>query len=111
MSEAKERVLGVPPEVIAAHGIVSAETAQAMAQGAQKLYASDIALATTGVAGPGPDADGNPEGLVYVGLAVGGSCAAYKYTADAHIPLLDRAAIRMGCVRFALEQLRSTLPG
>ena len=82
-----------------------------MAQGAQKLYASDIALATTGVAGPGPDADGNPEGLVYVGLAVGESCVAYKYTADAHIPLLDRAAIRMGCVRFALEQLRSTLPG
>ena len=109
-AEAKERVLGVPPEVIAAHGIVSAETAQAMAQGAQKLYASDIALATTGVAGPGPDADGNPEGLVYVGLAVGESCVAYKYTADAHIPLLDRAAIRTGCVRFALEQLRNTLP-
>lgn len=110
-AETKERVLGVPPEVIASHGIVSAETAQAMAQGAQKLYASDIALATTGVAGPGPDADGNPEGLVYVGLAVGESCVAYKYTADAHIPLLDRAAIRMGCVRFALEQLRNTLPG
>ena len=57
-----------------------------------------------------PTQTGNPEGLVYVGLAVGESCVAYKYTADAHIPLLDRAAIRMGCVRFALEQLRNTLP-
>lgn len=106
---AKSRVLGVPPETIASHGIVSAETAGAMARGARALYGADIALATTGVAGPGPDSDGNPEGLVYISLAWDDCIEAHKYSASLHTPLLDRDLIRKGCTLDALQTLATRL--
>lgn len=106
---AKSKILGVMPDTLSTYGIVSAETANAMAKGAQQLYECDIALATTGVAGPGADTDGNPEGLVYVSVAHGDKCTAYKYTASTHTPLLDRDSIRKGCTLFALDTLYTTL--
>lgn len=108
-ADAKIHVLDVPSTVISAHGIVSRETALAMAKGAQSLYHSTVALSTTGVAGPGADEDGNPEGLVYVGLAIDETVTAYKYTADTYSVLMDRDLIRKGCVIFALEKLRESL--
>jgi nicotinamide-nucleotide amidase len=64
----KEEVLGVPDETIAAHGVVSAEVAAAMARGVRKLTGSDYAVSTTGLAGP--DGDGvNPGGTVWIGVA------------------------------------------
>lgn len=106
---AKNHVLGVPLETIARHGIVSPETASAMALGAQKLYATNVALSTTGVAGPGPDGDGNPEGLVYIGVCCNDRIEAYKYSAALHTRLLDRDVIRKGCVQSALQTLLNLL--
>lgn len=108
-ADAKIQVLDVPSTVISTYGIVSRETALAMAEGAQSLYHSTIALSTTGVAGPGADDDGNPEGLVYVGLAINETFTAYKYTAETYSVLMDRDLIRKGCVIFALEKLRESL--
>ncbi len=67
----KERLLGVRRAVLRRHGAVSAETAVAMARGARKLFAADIALSVTGIAGPGGGSDEKPVGLVYAAVAAG----------------------------------------
>ncbi|MDN5821550.1 MAG: nicotinamide-nucleotide amidohydrolase family protein [Brachybacterium sp.] len=67
--QAKSRVLGVDAARLAATGAVTAEVAAAMAEGALSLYLTDLAVSTTGVAGPGPDERGVPEGTVVLGLA------------------------------------------
>jgi len=67
--EIKRQLLGVPGDVIAHHGAVSRETALTMASGARKLLGSDLALATTGIAGPTGGSPHKPVGLVYVALA------------------------------------------
>lgn len=67
--EAKSRVLGVDTALLAATGAVTAEVAAAMAEGARSLYLTDLAVSTTGVAGPGPDERGVAEGTVVLGLA------------------------------------------
>lgn len=67
-TQVKVAVLGVPETLVAAHGVVSAACAQAMAEGARRLVGADWALATTGVAGPDRQ-EGQPVGTVYVGVA------------------------------------------
>jgi nicotinamide-nucleotide amidase len=62
----KSAVLGVPAELIAAHTAVSRPVAEAMATGALERCPADMVLAITGVAGPEPDEDGNPVGLMHV---------------------------------------------
>lgn len=64
---AKEEMLGVPAGVIAAHGAVSEETAQAMATGALTRSHADVSLAITGIAGPGGGSSGKPVGTVCFG--------------------------------------------
>ena len=65
----KEEVLGVPRDVLRTAGAVSPECARAMAEGARKLLGTDLALATTGIAGPTGGTSQKPVGLVYVALA------------------------------------------
>ena len=64
----KEKVLGVPAEIISEHGVVSSEVAAAMAEGVRKLTGSDYSVSTTGLAGPGGDGV-NPEGTVWIGVS------------------------------------------
>jgi len=68
-NSAKEKVLNVNPEVLRAHGAVSAETAAEMAEGALRMMGSDLAVAITGIAGPGGGTDDKPVGTVWFGLA------------------------------------------
>ena len=64
--DVKEAELGVPADVLAAYGAVSAETAAAMAAGARERLAADVAIAVTGIAGPGGGTAEKPVGLVYL---------------------------------------------
>jgi nicotinamide-nucleotide amidase len=64
--ELKTRLLGVPEELLARHGAVSAEVAEAMAVGARERLAADVAVSVTGVAGPGGGSEEKPVGLVYL---------------------------------------------
>jgi PncC family amidohydrolase len=63
----KEAVLGVPAALVAEHGVISAECALAMAQGAARATGATWAVATTGVAGPDGQ-EGQPPGTVYLGV-------------------------------------------
>lgn len=71
----KQQLLGVPSELIQKNGAVSAEVAEAMAVGCRRVIGSDVAVSTTGLAGPGDGGEGKPIGLVYVGLAWDGGVA------------------------------------
>lgn len=64
-NDVKQSALGVPRELIERHGAVSAEAAAAMAHGARARLGADVAVAVTGVAGPGGGAPGKPVGLVF----------------------------------------------
>ncbi len=65
----KHELLGVPEDVLAAKGAVSAEVAIAMAQGARERLGTDLALSITGIAGPAADGTDKPVGLTFIGLA------------------------------------------
>ena len=100
---AKER-LGVRPETLDAHSAVSAEVAAEMATCIRQRAGSDWAIATTGVAGPGPDAAGNPEGLVYICVAGPNGQTVVERSAG-----LGRARIRQYVFMTALNTLRMAL--
>ena len=102
---AKTRMLGVPPETIAAEGAVSEAVARAMADGARRTADVDLAIAVTGVAGPGGGTAAKPVGLVWFGLA-----SPAGVIAESRIFPGDRTAIRMATVRHAIAMLRAQLP-
>ena len=101
----KEALLGVPAEVVATHGAVSAECAAAMAAGARDRLGATYGLALTGVAGPGGQ-EGKPVGTVHVGLAGPDGVE----TRDLRLPG-DRTLIRGYAVVAALNVLRLHLIG
>lgn len=68
-NEVKECALGVKHETLAAHGAVSEETVKEMVVGVKERLGSDIAVATTGIAGPGGGSEVKPVGTVWIGLA------------------------------------------
>ena len=68
-NETKMKILHVPKDILETFGAVSAETAKAMAEGVRDLAKADIAVSTTGIAGPTGAAPKKPIGLVYVGLS------------------------------------------
>lgn len=67
-NESKTRQLGVPPEIIRRYGAVSAETALSMAKGALQQTQTSLAIALTGIAGPGGATEKKPVGLVFIAL-------------------------------------------
>lgn len=98
---AKTGMLGVPAPLIASVGAVSREVAQAMAEGALAHSAADIAVAVTGVAGPGGGSAEKPVGLVWLG------CARRGHAAETHREVFagDRAEVRRATVARALDLL------
>ena len=70
-NEAKAEMLGVPADTLKEHGAVSRETAEAMAKGALAHSRADLAVAITGIAGPGGGSPGKPVGMVCFAWAQG----------------------------------------
>ena len=94
----KETVLGVSRETLEIHGAVSLQTAEEMAVGVRKLLQADVAVAVTGLAGPGGDDDGNPVGTVCIGFCNEWESFAMKYHFAG-----NREAVRNQTIRAALE--------
>lgn len=98
--------LGVPASMIETHGAVSAQVAQAMAQGIQHKTGATIGLAVTGIAGPEGGTAEKPVGLVYIGLAL----RDHVEHKELRIPG-DRERVRELTTTFALDWLRRKLIG
>lgn len=100
---AKIDCLGVDPALIAAHGAVSAEVAQAMATGALQHSLAHIAVAVTGVAGPGGATPGKPVGTVWLAWAERGT----PPQAERLDLGGDRSDVRKQTVRHALQRVQA----
>ncbi len=100
----KEAVLGVPAETIDAYGVVSAEVARAMADGAARTLSCDYAVSTTGIAGPGGAEPGKPVGTVWFGLHTPAGTTTLLNTSGG-----SRDEVRLTAVRQALTLLRDGL--
>ena len=101
---AKTAMLGVEPSLIAQHGAVSEPVAQAMATGALQHALAQVAVAVTGVAGPGGGTADKPVGLVCFGFALPG-----QLLTESQLFTGDRAAVRRATVRHALARLQELL--
>lgn len=102
-NEAKHDALGVPNELLAEHGAVSAPVAAEMALGAIRNSAAGAAVSVTGIAGPAGGTEQKPVGLVYIGVATRGEDGAY--VEEFRFPDEGRDAIRNDTVRSAFELL------
>ncbi|MGB2953745.1 MAG: competence/damage-inducible protein A [Gaiellaceae bacterium] len=102
--EVKTSGLGVPEELLERHGAVSAETAAAMAAGARARFHADVAVAVTGVAGPGGGTPEKPVGLVHVCAAGPDGELAQRLQLPG-----DREAVRGRAAAVALHLVRRVL--
>jgi nicotinamide-nucleotide amidase len=102
---AKCEALGVPAAVIAEHGAVSAPVAIAMAQGALRHSRADIAVAVTGVAGPGGGSADKPVGLVHMAVARRGVPVRHQ---EHRFGDVGRTEVRLATVSAAFKMIRDT---
>lgn len=96
----KTAVLGVPEAVIADRGVVSEQVAVTMAQGVRRVTGADVGLATTGVAGPGPDGD-VPAGTAWIAVVTPETEAA-SLVQSRHGATGDREGVRRDVVEALL---------
>ncbi|WGF86332.1 CinA family protein [Marinivivus vitaminiproducens] len=104
-NESKTALLGVPADLIVRLGAVSAEVAAAMAEGARARTGASLAVAVTGIAGPGGGSAAKPVGLVHFGLACAGRPTWTGHTVFAG----DRAEVRRATVDRAFHLLLEAL--
>ena len=97
-NQAKEEMLGVPGDLLRSHGAVSEPVAQAMADGALVRSGCGLALAVTGIAGPGGATPTKPVGLVHLAAARQGGALLHR----AEVFPGDRTAVRLATVEAAL---------
>lgn len=100
----KRNELSVPAAVLDKHGAVSAQTAVAMAQGARSRYSTDVAIAVTGIAGPGGGSAAKPVGLTYVAVADGDGHEVQRHQWSG-----DRHANKVASAEAALNLLMARL--
>jgi len=104
-NELKERLLGVPGELLAEHGAVSEPVARAMASGVRERYGSDYGIGITGIAGPGGGSEDKPVGTVHIAVAGPKDEIAHERRRFAG----DREKVRWQSAQLALELLRRRL--
>ena len=100
-NQAKERTLGVTRRALKSHGAVSEAVARAMAAGALRRSGAQMAVAVTGIAGPGGAVPGKPVGTVWLAWAVQGRRRMHVVTQVKHFRG-DREAVRRKTVQAAL---------
>lgn len=106
-NSAKISLLGVPPDLISARGAVSREVALAMAEGVLSLFRADLAIAVTGIAGPGGGSRGKPVGTVWVAIvALGGVRYAHRFRFPGGREAVRRETVKAS-LRAAIDVLRT----
>ena len=104
-NEAKAQMLGVPLDLITAHGAVSESVARAMALGAIYRSSAQVSVAVTGVAGPSGGSPDKPVGTVWLSWCIQGVVSVQLQHFDG-----DRSQIRLATTAHALEGLLERLP-
>lgn len=103
-NESKVSRLGVNPITLKVHGAVSEEIAKEMAEGIAKNLGTNVAISTTGIAGPDGGSYDKPVGLVYIGIYINGKTTVNKYIFNG-----NRQEIRFRATKNALNDLRLRL--
>jgi len=103
-NELKTDFAGVPPKLIADHGAVSAEVAEAMAQGIRRRVSASMGVGVTGIAGPGGGTDEKPVGLVYIAVSYGNKTESLECNFRG-----DRDRVRLWASQQALDMIRRRL--
>lgn len=103
-NEAKINRLGVSKHTLTTYGAVSEETAREMAEGIAKNLNTNVAISTTGIAGPGGGTTDKPVGLVYIGVYINEKTTVKKYILQG-----NRQDIRLRATKNALNDLRLRL--
>jgi nicotinamide-nucleotide amidase len=103
-NRSKEQLLGIDPALIAAHGAVSRQTAEAMAERVRLVAGTTFGLSTTGIAGPDGGSAAKPVGLVWIGI----SSDAGTFAHDFHFGG-DRMRTKQRAAQAALDMLRRSL--
>lgn len=106
---AKEQALGVAPEVLVTFGAVSRQSAEQMAAGALHASGAELAVAITGIAGPGGGTTDKPVGLVWIALAMRLPAGTIQSRAEEHRFEGNREAIRRASVGAALQLIDAAL--
>jgi nicotinamide-nucleotide amidase len=107
-NEVKMALLGVDPAIIEEHTEVSLACAKAMAEGARLRLGSDLAVSTTGYAGPGGGTDKDPVGTVYIGVSTACQTVAHRFSAPDGA---DREEVREAAAERAMVLLLEHLEG
>ena len=103
-NEVKNKLLGVPLELLEKEGAVSEAVACAMAVGARERLCADVAVSVTGLAGPSGDESGNPVGTVYIGY-----CDKNHTVAEHHVFPGDRQQVRQQAIQASFEMILKEL--
>jgi nicotinamide-nucleotide amidase len=106
-NDAKQKLLGVPEQVLRLHGAVSEPCARAMAKGALEASGASIAVSITGIAGPGGGSAEKPVGLVHFGCATSRGV----WHRERRYGDRGRRAIRLAAVEEALDFISETAKG
>ncbi len=105
-NEAKYEILGVSWDILNTYGAVSEECAQAMAEGLQKATGCDVALCTTGIAGPTGGTKEKPVGLIYIGLKYNNIITVKEVKLSPQIPRVQmKEEFANQALKFALDIL------
>jgi nicotinamide-nucleotide amidase len=105
-NEAKTEMVGVPVALLALHGAVSEAVARAMAEGALARSRADVAVAITGIAGPGGATETKPVGLVHLALVARGGATRHV---ERRYGDLGRAVVRERAVDDAIALLEEAV--
>jgi len=103
-NKSKINRLGVNPNTLEIYGAVSEETAIEMVEGIAKNFNTNVAISTTGIAGPDGGSIEKPLGLVYIGIYINGNTTVKKYIFNG-----NREEIRLQATKSAINDLRLRL--
>ena len=104
-NEAKIKYVGVQPDTIQIHGVVSQAVAAQMAEGVAKAAGSQVGVGISGIAGPGGATDTKPVGMVCFGFYINGS----TYAETMHFGDIGRNAVRQKSVEYVYSRLAALL--
>ena len=109
-NRAKEVELGVPASLMEQHGAVSAEVAEAMADGVRQRFGTELGLSVTGVAGPEGGSEGKPVGTHWIGVALRGHPSRAEHRLFGHDRDGNKAAAALAALELALAEVLAAAP-